>query len=385
MTARLQKLSLLLVSVIVLSSGVLLPSLPEITQEYSKINSTLVELLSTLPALFTMLTVSFSPRLAEKLGYKQTVQLGLAITLVSGFAPMVTSSFIWLFISRVSFGIGIGLFNPLLFSFSSSLYKGNELSSMIGFQSAFEGIGGILTSLLVASLIAGGWRQTLWVYLIILPVLLLFSLFVPQINGRKIAEQSNQVAKVKIDRTFWGFIVLLMILITVYMSVSVKLTALLLEGGFGSAKDASLALALMGLGAMSAGLLFGKAVLLFKHWLLPLALAGMGLSLLSLGLTKSLALVMLCNITIGLSFRSFIPYLMNLANQVSDGSGERRTALLLMGFNIGSAFAPVSIKILQNVLYLKEVKAIYLVEGVFLCLLALGSVALLLLKNKNRK
>ncbi|WP_262508798.1 MFS transporter, partial [Ursidibacter maritimus] len=111
-----------------------------------------------------MLTVSFSPRLAEKLGYKQTVQLGLAITLVSGFAPMVTSSFIWLFISRVSFGIGIGWFNPLLFSFSSSLYKGNELSSMIGFQSAFEGIGGILTSLLVASLIAGGWRQTLWVY-----------------------------------------------------------------------------------------------------------------------------------------------------------------------------------------------------------------------------
>ncbi|MGT2756622.1 MFS transporter [Streptococcus ovuberis] len=385
MTARLQKLSLLLVSVIVLSSGVLLPSLPEITQEYSKINSTLVELLSTLPALFTMLTVSFSPHLAEKLGYKQTVQLGLVITLVSGFAPMLTSSFIWLFISRVTFGIGIGLFNPLLFSFSSHLYKGNELSSMIGFQSAFEGIGGIVTSLLVAQLIAGGWRQTLWVYLIILPVLLLFSFFVPNIGSPRTVE-ARQHTKIKIDKAFLLLIVLLMILITVYMSVSVKLTALLLEGRFGTAKDASLALALMGFGAMSAGLLFGKSIQLFKQWLLPVALTGMGVSLLCLGLTRNLSLVLLSNIAIGLAFRSFVPYLMNLANQVSDGSGERRTALLLMGFNIGSAFAPVSIKVLQNMLHLKEVKSIYLVEGLFLCFLAIGSFALMVIKNqKNRK
>ena len=67
---HIQKLSLLLVSLLVISSGVLLPSLPEISSQYPTVNPTLVELLGTLPALFTMLTVGFSPRIARMVGYK---------------------------------------------------------------------------------------------------------------------------------------------------------------------------------------------------------------------------------------------------------------------------------------------------------------------------
>ena len=222
---HIQKLSLLLVSLLVISSGVLLPSLPEISSQYPTVNPTLVELLGTLPALFTMLTVGFSPRIARMVGYKHTVQIGLIVTLLSGLLPIFTSSFLLLFVSRVTFGIGVGLFNPLLFSFSSQLYQGKEFSSMIGFQSAFEGAGGILTSFLVAYLVAGGWKQTLWTYLIILPIILFFSLFVPDIEP--VEEEGGKEGKTSIDTGFIGYMVLLVILITVYMSVSIKLTEFL--------------------------------------------------------------------------------------------------------------------------------------------------------------
>ena len=162
----LRKISLLFVSILVISSGVLLPSLPNIIRDYPMIPSTIIELLGTLPALFTMLVIPFSPNVARKIGYKKTVQIGLVIAFISGILPIYIHSFLILFLTRITFGVGIGLFNPLLYSFSTCLYQ--------GYQSAFEGMGGIVTSFLVAQLVAGGWRHTLWTYLIILPILLLF-------------------------------------------------------------------------------------------------------------------------------------------------------------------------------------------------------------------
>ena len=376
---HIQKLSLLLVSLLVISSGVLLPSLPEISSQYPTVNPTLVELLGTLPALFTMLTVGFSPRIARMAGYKSTVQIGLIVTLLSGLLPIFTGSFLLLFVSRMTFGIGVGLFNPLLFSFSSQLYQGKEFSSMIGFQSAFEGAGGILTSFLVAYLVAGGWKQTLWTYLIILPIILFFSLFVPDIEP--VEEEGEKEGKTSIDTGFIGYMVLLVILITVYMSVSIKLTEFLLETGVGTAADTGNALALMGLGAMLAGLLFGRNMQLFKDWLLPLAFSGLSLSLFFLANSQQVWLVILFNFTTGLCFRTFIPFLLNKANQTSDGSGEKRTALLLAAFNIGSAFAPISIRLLQHLLGLQTVRGVYQAEALLVFLIAVGA-GVLTLRSK---
>ena len=381
---HIQKLSLLLVSLLVISAGVLLPSLPEISSQYPSVHPTLVELLGTLPALFTMLTVGFSPRIARMVGYKHTVQIGLIVTLLSGLLPIFTSSFLLLFISRVTFGIGVGLFNPLLFSFSSQLYQGKEFSNMIGFQSAFEGAGGILTSFLVAYLVAGGWKHTLWTYLIIIPIFLFFSLFVPDIQPVEEAEEKKE--KGTIDKGFIGFIgfmVLLVILITVYMSVSIKLTEFLVETGVGTATDTGNALALMGLGAMLAGLLFGRNMQIFKDWLLPLAFSGLSVSLFFLANSQQVWLVFLLNFTIGLCFRTFIPFLLNKANQTSDGSGEKRTALLLAAFNIGSAFAPISIRLLQHLLSLQTVKDVYQAEAFFVLLIAVGAGLVTFYSRKN--
>lgn len=367
----LRKISLLFVSILVISSGVLLPSLPNIIRDYPMIPPTIIELLGTLPALFTMLVIPFSPNVAKIIGYKKTVQIGLVIAFISGILPIYVHSFLILFLTRITFGVGIGLFNPLLYSFSTSLYQGVALTKMLGYQSAFEGMGGIVTSFLVAQLVAGGWRHTLWTYLIILPILLLFSLFIPDVHPSN--QKTTNKEKVKIDKNFFVFIGLLVVLITIYMSVSIKISAFLNEQHFGTVKDASNGLALMGVGAMMAGLLFGINTRIFKQWLLVVSFLGMSVSLYVLANTQSVFWMIMMNFTIGLSFRTFIPYLLNLANQVDDGMGERRTALLLVGFNIGSAFAPVTINLFSKLLHLSTVKSIYLMEAFIVLIIAIAT------------
>lgn len=191
------KLSLLSVSLLVVSGGAIAANIPAIMIAYPTINPTLIELITTIPSLFIILTVPFSHRFAKKFGYKFSVQLGIIIVLVAGISPMFTSSFWLLFFSRIIFGIGVGLFNPLLFALAKKLYQGKERSSIIGFQSAFEGIGGMIITFTVGQLLRMNWRLSFLAYGLALPIFLLFTWFVPNVS-RETDENERKVENERI-------------------------------------------------------------------------------------------------------------------------------------------------------------------------------------------
>ncbi|MFX3616453.1 MAG: MFS transporter [Sporolactobacillus sp.] len=78
-----------------------------------------IELLTTIPSFFLMIGILLSNWIARKLGLKQTVMLGVAITALAGLSPIVITSFPLLMLSRAAFGFGVGIFNSLLASIIS--------------------------------------------------------------------------------------------------------------------------------------------------------------------------------------------------------------------------------------------------------------------------
>lgn len=375
------KLSLLSVSLLVVSGGAIAANIPAIMIAYPTINPTLIELITTIPSLFIILTVPFSHRFAKKFGYKFSVQLGIIIVLVAGISPMFTSSFWLLFFSRIIFGIGVGLFNPLLFALAKKLYQGKERSSIIGFQSAFEGIGGMIITFTVGQLLIMNWRLSFLAYGLALPIFLLFTWFVPNVS-RETDENERKVENERIPSVTYAYVALLILVVTIYMSITVKITSLLLEKGFGNATDGSNLLALVGLGAMIAGVLFGSIVLRTKKWTLPISFFVLGASLFMIALSKNLMSISFAVIVCGFSFRTFIPYLFNEVNQEKNGNSEKSTSLLLIGFNVGAAFAPVSISLFGKLLPTKENTGLFLAEGIIMMLLAFST---LMINIKTKK
>ncbi|MGY3778751.1 MFS transporter [Isobaculum melis] len=379
---KITKLSLLSVSLLVVSGGAIAGNIPAIMIAYPTIHPTLVELITTIPSLFIISTVPFSHRFARKFGYKLAVQIGIGIVLGAGIIPVFAQSFWLLFFSRILFGIGIGLFNPLLFSLAGKLYQGKELSSVIGFQSAFEGIGGMVITFTVGQLLIMNWRSSFLAYLLALQIFLLFTWFVPDVSLEKESKQNKQ-EKQTINPSTYGYIALLILVVTIYMSVTVKITSLLLEKGFGNATDGSNFLALVGLGAMTAGALFGSIVTLTKKRTLPISFFVLGISMFMIAFAQNLVSVSFAAILCGFSFRTFIPYLFNEVNQDTKGNSEKSTSLLLIGFNIGAAFAPISISILGNILPSKENTDIFIAEGIIMLLLAFGT-TISIIKKKQK-
>lgn len=381
---KITKLSLLSVSLLVVSGGAIAANIPAIMVAYPKINPTIIELITTIPSLFIILTVPFSHMCAKKFGYKFCVQLGVGIVLIAGIMPFFVQSFSLLFFSRILFGIGIGLLNPLLFSLAGKLYEGKELSSVIGFQSAFEGIGGMIITFTVGQLLIVNWRSSFLAYLIALPIFILFTCFVPEMSLEK--EKSKEAkGKQKINRSTYGYMALLILVVTIYMSVAVKITPLLLEKKVGNPTDGSNLMALVGLGAMAAGALFGSIVTLTKKWTLPIAFFTLGISMFMVAFSQNLVMASLAVILCGFSFRTFVPYLFNEVNQDIKGNSEKSTSLLLIGFNIGAAFTPISLTVLRTILSSKKNTDIFMVEGIIMMLLAFSAVIINIKKNLKDK
>ncbi len=373
------KPALLSVSLLVVSAGAIAGNIPAIESSYPLINKTIIELLTTLPSLFIILTVLLSPKIARVIGYKKTIQLGVLLVLVAGLIPVFTTAFATLFFSRILFGIGIGLFNPLLYSFASNLYSGRELASVIGLQSAFEGIGGMLITFLVGQLLVINWRISFGAYLLALPVFLLFSRFVPEIHPNK-EPQKVQLKTSKASPQFLVFLLLLLVTVTVYMSVTVKITSLLITKGIGNATDGSNLIALVGLGAMVAGMLFGRIFLVFKQQSLVIAFGLLAIAMFLFAFSQTLVMAIIAALLCGFGFRTFIPYLFNEVNQQSDES-ERNTAILLIVFNLGAAFSPISIAIFQGILPILNDAGLFIGEGVLMLLIA----TIIGITNKKRK
>lgn len=388
-----RKISILAVSLIVVSGAAIGANLPAIAQTFPEIPLPLVEMLTTIPALFIIPAVLLSTKIAKYIGYKKSVLLGLGIVLISGIIPAVVTNFTIIFISRACFGFGIGMFNSLLISIISYFYHGNERAAAIGFQSAFEGIGGMSLTFVVGQLLKINWQASFWVYLIVIPIFILFALFVPEISQREINQRAenknNDFEHIEIlehrlsTKIFSGYICLLILVVCIYMSITVKGTLLMTTLGYGNATDGSNILSLIGVGAMTAGFLFGPIYTVTKQWTLPLAFFVMSIGMLMIGFSNQVWLTGLGAMICGFSFRTFIPYLFNQTNSRSGQKAAFRTSLLLVGFNLGSAFSPYGIALIESVSNFSTIRGIFFSEAILLLILAIITVGIVFWKRER--
>ncbi|MDU5337301.1 MFS transporter [Enterococcus sp.] len=390
----LQKVSILAISFIVVSVGAIGGNIPEIAKSFPEVPMTMIENLVTIPALFIIPSVLLSNTIAKYIGYKKTVLIGLGLVFFAGIMPALIESFPIIFIARCLFGFGIGMFNSLIVGFISYFYSGNERAKLIGFQSAFEGIGGMTITFLVGQLLRFGWQASFWVYALALPMFILFALFVPDVpyedminrNQKKAAKTSltdneNNTSLIGVI----GYIALLFVGVNIYMSTNVKATALMSTLGYGDATDGSTIISVVGIGAMSAGFLFGKTLNVLKKYIVPVSFTLMGSSLLIIGLSNSVFVTAIGAILCGFSFRTFIPYLFNKVNSSPSINAGLSTSLLLVGFNLGSAFSPYGIAIIERLNIFGSIRGVFYTEAIILFVFAATGLAFISLKGIRNK
>ncbi|OUQ08885.1 MFS transporter [Erysipelatoclostridium sp. An15] len=377
------KYSLLSASLLVGSAPAINANIPAMASAFDTIPLAMIEMLTTVPSLFLMISVLISSFIAKKIGYKQTASLGLLIVAVSGILPVFVSNFYLILISRAMLGFGIGLFNSLTVALVNSFYQGKDRAKMYGLQSAFEGAGGIFITFIAGQLLKIGWQAPFLAYAIAIPVCIVFIKFIPKVaTANDISVDKNVIVKEnrfkKDNIMLISFIALLFVAASLYMTMGIKVSTLITTAGYGNASDASLVIILLSLGAITAGTLFSKIIKIFKQLTPIIGLLILALAMFLIGISNSMIITFAGGFLTGFGFKIFMPYLIGRINNSQIKNTPLATSLLLVGFNLGAFISPYSSIFMQNIALSDSLNRLFIVlSGGFICL----AVIMLVLNN----
>ncbi len=342
----LEKMSLLALSTMLVSTFAVSPAIPQMMEHFAKegIAASQVENLITVTSLAIMVSLLMNGLIIRFLSERLIIILGLLLMAVGGALPAVLSAFPLIFLARILLGLGIGLINARAINIIGQFFTGKERVQMMGLRGSAEVLGSAGLTLLVGWLTQFGWQPAFMVYLFALVILLLFLLFVPREefvahSERKVEEN---LPKVKLDKAMWKMGLYLAFLaffvINVNTFLTIRIPQIVLEKGIGTAQQASLILSSMQVMGILAGTLFSFLVGRLKGWLLAVSYVVFGVAVVGIAFASNLWVLGLGGMVSGF-FYSII--LTIVFSQVTERTPKALLntvmTIVLMGCNIGGA------------------------------------------------
>lgn len=374
MNKKILKIALLSVSMLVAVAPAINANIPAMKEAFPQIPLSMVEMITTIPSLFLMISVLTSGFIAKKIGYKQTIMLGLGIVAIAGIIPVFIGNFYLVLFSRAALGFGIGLFNSLLIGLISYFFDRNERTTLIGYHEALGGLGGMLITYIAGQLMHINWQAPFISYAIAIPVFFIFWKVIPKVKTEDILHKNTKQVVVNDGKEgnfsiVFVFMILIVIGATLNMTMGIKVSSLIVEQGYGSASDASTVIMLLSLGAMISGFLFGKMYKIFKNYIMSVGFTITALAMFIIGISNTSWMTVLGGFLVGFGFRVMMPCLTNIVNSSHLKNPTLATSLLLVAYNLGSAFAPYGSMIIQKFSWTNDLRGVFYVDGIgFICL-----------------
>lgn len=153
---------------------------------------------------------------------------------------------------------------------------------------------------------------------------------------------------------------------SLYLTLGIKISALIVEKGYGTASDGSTVIMLLSLGSALSGSLFGRMMDKIDRYLLPLGLTGVSLALLILSISNNLFLSVAAGFLAGFSFSTMMPFFNNIVNNGSFNNAAYLTSLLLIAYNLGTALTPYTSMLIQNIIGTPVLSRLILVNSLLM-------------------
>ncbi|WP_156009790.1 MFS transporter [Streptococcus ruminantium] len=346
----LEKMSLLALSTMLVSTFAVSPAIPQMIEYFAKegISAGQVENLVTITSFAIMVTLLLNGFIVRILSERAIIIIGLLLMATGGSMPVLFSAFPLVFLARILLGLGIGLINARAINIIGTFFAGKERVQMMGLRGSAEVLGSAGLTLLVGWLIQFGWQRAFMVYLFAMVILALFVLFVPQEEFAAHSEIKLEEpgTKIKLDRYMWQLGIILAFLaffvINVNTFLTIRIPQIVLEKGIGTAQQASLILSLMQVMGIVAGTLFGFLMGRLKGWLLAVSYAIYGLAVIGITVAGSLWLLGLGSMISGFFYSIILTIVFSqVADRVPKSLLNTVMTIVLMGCCTGGATSAI--------------------------------------------
>ena len=341
----LEKVSILSLSLVLITSFSISSALPAMFDYYQGYSTGQVELLVSLPSFGIMAMLLLNGVLERIFPERLQLTLGLLILSISGTAPFWYQGYYFVFATRLLFGLGVGMLNAKAISIISERYHGKTRIQMLGFRGSAEVVGASILTLAVGQLLAFGWTATFLAYAAGLVVLVLFLLFVPY-NKEEVHESKYQTEEAaKLTRSMLQLIFFLAIgaavIVCTNTAITFRIPSLMIEAGFGDAQLSSLVLSAMQLIGILAGISFSFLISTFKERLLLVAGVTFGIGQIIIALSPSLWVVVAGSILGGFAYSIALTTVFQLISErIPAKLLNKATSFAVLGCSFGASLTP---------------------------------------------
>ena len=341
----LEKVSILSLSLVLITSFSISSALPAMFDYYQGYSTGQVELLVSLPSFGIMAMLLLNGVLERIFPERLQLTLGLLILSISGTAPFWYQGYYFVFATRLLFGLGVGMLNAKAISIISERYHGKTRIQMLGFRGSAEVVGASILTLAVGQLLAFGWTATFLAYAAGLVVLVLFLLFVPYGNP-EVHESKHQTEEaVRLTASMKKLIFFLAIgaavIVCTNTAITFRIPSLMIEAGFGDAQLSSLVLSAMQLIGILAGISFSFLISTFKERLLLVAGVTFGIGQIIIALSPSLWVVVAGSILGGFAYSIALTTVFQLISErIPAKLLNKATSFAVLGCSFGASLTP---------------------------------------------
>ena len=350
MTRILEKMSLLGLSLLLISAFSISTALPPMLDYYSpSFSAAQVELLVSVPSFSVVAMLLLNSFIDKWLSDRQLIVTGLLLLSSAGIFPFFVQAYPLVLLSRIAFGMGIGLINAKAIAIISQRYQGKERVQMLGIRGSMELIGGASCSLLVGQLLKIHWTFAFLIYGFGFVILIMYLLFVPTMEqvAKKQITTRKQVLNKKDLGMILGMALLAGFVICINSSISLRVPLFQVAGKTIESGQSALVLSLeQGIGIV-AGLSFASLIGHFKNRLLLIVMFLLAVCLFGMSVASNLPILILSSVGVGFFYSIILTIIFNrLSESIARNLLNKATAYVLLGCNLGSALSPYVLKLL---------------------------------------
>ncbi|UWG95348.1 MFS transporter [Dehalobacter sp. DCM] len=343
------KVSILSIFFLNMAPTLVIPALHRLSAAFPEIPFSTIVLAQTLPCLLMIPVALISGALAgKKVKFRTMNIIGIILFIIGGITPFFLSNFTSILLSRVLFGIGIGIISPMGNALVLKFYHGQDRVNLVGIGNVFVMSGGIMMQLASGFLCAISWQYTFLVHLIAIIPLLLVILLLPEPD--KEIENDHHKEKLRMPFAVYGYTLMFGIMVMLNYTMVLNISTIMAERSLGSPALAGLVLSLFTAGGMLAGLVFGNVYKLTAKYTIALGLlitaAGLGFA----DFAGNIIIFALGSLVTGIGFSTVMPaVIVEIGAIAPPASIGMATGMVIALMNGGMFFSPYYMALVQNI------------------------------------
>ncbi|MDR2741997.1 MAG: MFS transporter [Treponema sp.] len=318
----------------------------EIAKVFPDSPPTLIQTILTIPSLISIPVSLLSGILASYITKKQLVVFALSCELAGGLVPVFAHNTIYaLFVSSTLIGIGQGFLISVGGAIVAQNFSGVHRGTVMGFKQAASSIGIAGFTILTGYLSTSGWYKAYFVYLLVIPVIVLTIILLPK-GQKDVKLVGKGVGLSGLVKVFTPGMIYLCIMcfflglfnFAFYLNIGMSITT----KGLGDSSAIGMATSFNPVLTIVIGVLFGGLIRMTKKFTLALAMIILAVAYFLLTSAQSLTVIAIggaiFGIGAGIQQASSIYYIME---SVEKNASALAIAIAVTFISLGVSSSPI--------------------------------------------